>query len=288
MSIYSQGILPVRSFQAKSNFGILFDQFNDINFYVEDVNKEHFYFHLFKNLFSGIKLNRIIGLDGKSNVIKAAESITNSKKDIYIVDQDFDDFFRSKRQLPNLFYLRKYSIENYLIDQEALFELAKEEKTSLEYTDFEATFEFNNFLAELDVLLLDLMSCFPIVFLHELSCGYYSINIPRDLNIITKPYSLRGNYILDYITLVKNQYKMKYPTGDFDSEFNICKDYFSSDSLRANAPGKCLMNILKFRLTGKFGVLRNTDSDSFAYRVGKNSSVESLKHLKQEIDRFIN
>ncbi|CAH0229449.1 hypothetical protein SRABI27_02436 [Pedobacter sp. Bi27] len=288
MSIESQGIMPTRSLQAKSNFGILFDQFNDINFYVEDVDKEHFYFHLFKNLFNGIKINRIIGLNGKANVIKAAESIANSKKDVYIVDQDFDDFFRSKQQLPNLFYLRKYSIENYLINQEALFELVKEEKTTLKNADFEAIFQFDNFLAELDVLLLDLISCFPIVFLHELSCGYYSINIPRDLNIITKPYSLRGNYISDYIALVKSQYILKYPTGDFDNEFDICKDYFSSDSLRVNAPGKCLMNILKFRLTGKFGVLTNTDSDSFTYRVGKNSSIESLKHLKQEIDRFIN
>jgi hypothetical protein len=53
---------------------IFYTQFNDVDFYVEDINQENFYFEILKKIFSDIKFGKIFPLGGKQNVISDAKS----------------------------------------------------------------------------------------------------------------------------------------------------------------------------------------------------------------------
>ena len=48
---------------------ILYSQFNDINFYVEDTDQEHFYFNILSKLFPNVSFEKIFPLNGKDNVV---------------------------------------------------------------------------------------------------------------------------------------------------------------------------------------------------------------------------
>ena len=69
---------------------ILYTQFNDIEFYVEDTEQEHFYFNILKKLFPDLNFEKIFPLNGKDNVRDSARLNIGNKKKVYIVDLDFD------------------------------------------------------------------------------------------------------------------------------------------------------------------------------------------------------
>jgi hypothetical protein len=69
---------------------ILYTQFNDIEFFVEDTEQEHFYFNILKKLFPDLKFEKIFPLNGKKNVSDAAILNIGNNKKVYIVDLDFD------------------------------------------------------------------------------------------------------------------------------------------------------------------------------------------------------
>ena len=89
------------SFDASLNRTLFYSEFNDINIYVEDINKEYEYETVFKRLLGDeYRISSIFCMGGKIGVIKAFEE--NKKQNIndlnfYIVDGDFDRYiFRRK------------------------------------------------------------------------------------------------------------------------------------------------------------------------------------------------
>lgn len=47
---------------------ILYKQFNNIEFYIEDTEQENLYFQILKKMFPDIKFEKIFPLNGKKNV----------------------------------------------------------------------------------------------------------------------------------------------------------------------------------------------------------------------------
>lgn len=110
-------------------------QFNDIMIYVEDKGKEGIYLVIFRKLLKDLRLqvDNIFTCGGKEKVIeKYYEEKNDSKTRIYLLDRDFDKLiyenipgermkgksYSELNSLPVVFYLDKYSIENYFIDPE--------------------------------------------------------------------------------------------------------------------------------------------------------------------------
>jgi hypothetical protein len=106
-----------------------------INFYVEDENKENYYYTLLSNLYQNHKIRIVDTSRGKKGVIKSY--IDNERKNLksknfYILDKDFDDKYPCNHpnfQIDNFYYIykllkknkkflvwKRYCIENYFID----------------------------------------------------------------------------------------------------------------------------------------------------------------------------
>lgn len=119
------------SFDASLNRTLFYSEFNDINIYVEDINKEYEYETVFKRLLGDeYRISSIFCMGGKKEVIKAFEE--NKKQNIndlnfYIVDGDFDRYIFPEKMIKDshFIYLDTYNIENYYIDEEACYKFSK-------------------------------------------------------------------------------------------------------------------------------------------------------------------
>lgn len=120
--------------EAELNRYLFYSDLNEINFFVEDKNKEYEYETILKKLFKGkYKIASIITANGKLGVKQEFWEFGEKSNDyivrnnIYIVDGDFDKYIHSEDMIDNdhFIYLKKYNIENYFIDEKAVIKFAK-------------------------------------------------------------------------------------------------------------------------------------------------------------------
>jgi len=127
--------------QAESAF---FQQFNEVDFYVEDEDQENFYFCILKKLLPEVRFENIFPHKGKARVIKHAVENQLPRKSIYVVDKDFDDVLRRQHQQENVFYLDRYCIENYVLEEKAVIKFVIDEKPRLKSNHVQAKLQFSS------------------------------------------------------------------------------------------------------------------------------------------------
>lgn len=266
---------------------ILYTQFNDIEFYVEDTEQEHFYFNIFKKLFPNLKFEKIFPLNGKKNVRDAALLNLGNKKKVYIVDLDFDHILNKVVVLENLFYLRRYSIENYLFSKEAVYEVIRAKDPKLKDVEIEALFDLNSILSDASICLKELSCCFVIIQNKELGHPYYGLNTVRDFDFSTSPPCYRMNFINDYMTAVENLLKAKNGRYSLASQKRNIQNYFRnvSDCL-ANIPGKYILTFLKERLYS-LGLINQMTDETFTYTLSKDFNSNELSYLRTNVENYI-
>ncbi len=104
--------------------------YNDIDIFIEDVSCHNMALFLFRNILgSTIKLTSVNQLGGKTEVLKACrlDQANDGRRKLYVIDGDLDLLIgRPKPRLKNLYRLRAYCIENIVISDSAVLELATE------------------------------------------------------------------------------------------------------------------------------------------------------------------
>lgn len=117
--------------EALSTRFLYFQELNEINLFVEDVNMEHAYETIFKRLLKDkYNIKAIFPLGGKSQVKKHFIEFgdkTDGIKNFYIVDGDFDRYICPNDMIdsPCFIYLKAYNIESYFLDEKACIQFAK-------------------------------------------------------------------------------------------------------------------------------------------------------------------
>lgn len=103
-------------------------QYNDINFFVEDKDKEYQYEEILQRMFNNeYNIKYIFSTGGKRKLIDRflefgkVDADDSRKVNIYLADGDFDAFLHKEDMIidNNFIYLRAYNIENYFIDEDA-------------------------------------------------------------------------------------------------------------------------------------------------------------------------
>jgi len=96
-------------------------------FFFEDEHHESVYERILLRLIPTIRSFKVICLGGKSKVIaKAKEQRPAGAKWLFVLDKDFDDLLGSIFVHSDVYYLRAFSLENYLIDLSGVISLAVE------------------------------------------------------------------------------------------------------------------------------------------------------------------
>lgn len=260
---------------------ILYGQFNDVNFYVEDEEKENLYYEILKKLFSDIKLSKIFPLNGKVNVIKESKLTTTDKSKIYLVDKDFDDLLNKKEHLPNLFYLKKYSIENYLLEERAIQDVIIEEKPQKKRNDISKMFNLSLFVKEANKLFKELTAAFIVIQKHELPLKNVKYSPEKYCNFNPRSSLINSNF-QNYKKTISVLLKKKDGRLSLHGQMN---KYLILLNDTTHIPGKYLLKFLKSRIKYVFKVQINFDS--FVFRLAKNCQLSSVNYLKLSIQKYL-
>ncbi len=266
---------------------VIWSQFNDINFYVEDIDQENFYLQVLRKLFPAVKLNRIFPLGGKDIVITEAKKSLRNKRKVFLLDLDFDEILNRKEVIKNVFYLKKYSIENYLLDNDGIYELIREENPKIKTVDIKAKFNLSDFANEC-YNLFNLLSChFLIINKYELGLNYLKIEPHRDCDFTNPNCCIKPTVLNPFFNLVENELRSKKPRLKYSTQINNHKKYFNTATkCLINTPGKYLINLLKIRLKKLFSFCQ-TSMETFVYRLTKNCGFTELDYLRVDILRYI-
>lgn len=270
---------------------IFWEQFNEINFYVEDEEQEQFYLQVFNKLFKNIKIDKIFPLRGKVNVIEEAKNNLKNKKNVYVVDKDFDDLLGKIENLPNLFYLKHYEIENYLFEEQAIWEYIIDEKPRLKHAQIKCSInvtKFHNFciqqLAEIFILFIIVQEhLIPI----ENTCNPPArfLNRRKQYEVSISQYEQYKSKVLEAIHRHNITINLEKEITKYKKKFKVKE---TDKYIIWHISGKYLAFMFLRKVNKVFSIKKSSTQESFCYRLAKNCTFTSLDYLKSDILKYIN
>jgi len=272
------------SLYAKSVF---FRQFNDIDFYVEDADQENLYFTILKKLFSTVKIGNIFPLGGKQNLIqRAIREAEDRRISVYIADKDFDDILNTTQIVKGVFYLDRYCIENFLLEESAVVEYIKSEHPRLKAEAIRQKMNYGNELRDILNSLSDIFAVFLLIQFHQLHYKCTSLK-PEKLCNETDNTRPDKHAIENYFRFVAK--RLSESTNlKLHQEIEKFKSHFDVNDLTArNLSGEYVIWYLMHRIKKYFNSDSHPSLDSVRYRLAQYCTFESLENLKNSINTYI-
>lgn len=278
-------LLPTRSSDALAALDIFYDDFNDVHFFVEDVDQENLYEVVLRRMFPDLRIARIFPLGGKQAVLNHTPEVTAvgaAPRSVYLVDKDFDDLLGKKVKKPMLFYLDRYCIENYLADPDAMVEVVVESAPKLKHTDVASELNLPVRLAEFTESLRPLFQLFYCV--QRFGLGIKNCALPAEKFCCSKRRWLVDPLIMsDYLRQVASAASKTENAAALASPLS----HPEVASLAQSDPhtvvsGKHLCTLVFHYIKSKYN-LGSITFESFIFRVSKNSSMHALQGLAAEI-----
>ncbi len=152
------------SAQAARALGYLKRKYNDIEIFVEDTASQAVWIRILSAILpKKVKIRSVNMLGGRESVIKACrlDQEDDGRKKLYVIDGDLD-FIRGikKKQLRHLYRLRAYCVENILISEEKLTEIALDCDGSLSWGDAKKAINYKLILSDNEKILKRLFSIY--------------------------------------------------------------------------------------------------------------------------------
>lgn len=281
--------IPKKNTAYKLGEDIFFYQFNDISFYIEDENQENFFFCILKKLFPDIKIEKIFPLGGKLNVIEESKNNTENKKKVFIVDKDFDDILEKIEIHQNLFYLERYSIENYLLEKDAIIEYIIGEKPRLSKSFIRRNFDFDDCLSNISCSIASLVHLHIVVQKNNLGISNISRNPDRFVAFISNSFSTRDSEIEKYKEEIQTELhgrdRRLTVNGQLRKVVGIIK-LNTNEQCMKHIPGKYLLKLLKKLIESIFS-LPSRNNESYCFHLAEQCNCNSLRALQTNIHRYI-
>jgi len=173
-----------RTTKGKKAKAVFFQKFNDIDIYVEDTSKgsKKLYSILLSRALSGkCRVSTVFPLGSKNTVIEECQKDNDhGRLKIYIVDGDLELLLNSNQSdLPRLYVLKRYCIENYLIDENAILELLHEEDLERTQDELSELFDYQAWLEGNELALFSLFVLYAIAKHYNLELASVSYPVNR-------------------------------------------------------------------------------------------------------------
>ncbi len=280
----------IYSDEAQANRYFYYRQYNDINFFVEDIDKQYQYEEIIDRLLGDeYRICSIFTAGGKEKLKIRFEEFGEFDADnsdninIYMADGDFDIFLHKDKMVNSnhFIYLRTYNIENYYIDEKAVVRymvgILRKQRSEVE-----RIVAFDRWLETIieQAKPLFLYYCYiqknglgientgrnPAFFIDDKSGFEREGALERFKSEIQLKCSICLNEKLDEIAAIENDYRMVYGNSYFEL---IC--------------GKFLLHSLYCYLLSLLE-RRNLDKNLLEWDLIRNFDINKLSYVKDRID----
>jgi hypothetical protein len=265
---------------------VFYTQFNDVDFYVEDEEQENLYFLILRKLFPEVRFENIYPLRGKQNAIEHAKKNCSGRTSIYLLDKDFDDLLGKIHVQQNVFYLDKYCIENFLLEEKATMKFVISEKPRLKASVIAKKLGFSRLADEIILQLSKLFALFFVVQRHNIalkSTGHAPSFFCRPGDAC----NVNDEAVLGYAKSVKNMAAKQGLDINLERELQVSSDDFELTKPRGmegvNVSGQFILHLLSQRLGHIFGLAAVPELHSFAYRLAQNCKFDGLGQLQRRV-----
>jgi Protein of unknown function (DUF4435) len=285
-------VTPDDSVPQKSNGylyaqSVFFVQFNDVDFYVEDSERESLYFCILTKFFPDVRIDRIFPLGGKTAVLKHVQVNPLNRKSLYLVDKDFDDLLGIALSLPNLVYLDRYCIENYVLEPKAIYRLVVGQKPSLTIARAKKDFDVQSFL---QTSIIDLRLLFLLFFLvqkHALGIQGAGQPAARFADDRVR-WRISRPKVEQYRTEIEKQLSvigidLADEVKNYDTQFELSE---SEDLVGENVSGKHLVALTLLKIRSIFRT-PGVSVDSATFRLAEYCGFEDLESVAHRIAAII-
>ena len=163
-------MVPERSIVGKSAKSVFFEEFNEIDIYIEDTARgyQKLYEKIFSRVFSGkFKLDRVFPLGDRASVIDLHSASIGEveRPTLFVIDGDFFIAgFNDDQCERGLYCLPFYCIENLLIDRDAWLKILDEEEDVRSYDEVAEDFDFEGWEVRNRKYLYDLFIEYTICY----------------------------------------------------------------------------------------------------------------------------
>lgn len=282
--------IPTKSPEYLAAQSIFYTQFNDVSFYVEDEDQENLYFRILKKLFPGLRIDKIFPLGGKPRCIEHAKKGTSGRVSVYILDKDFDDLLGLILSKPNIFYLERYCVENFLFEEEALIKFVISEKPRLKERDIKRKLGFEELMKSISSDLQELFLLFFVVQKFTLpGLANTSQNVERFCTD-NDPSHVCSKKVDEYSGRVQETFEKAYPRRKFRVALRRNKKYFNlprGQCCPKNISGKHILSLLRHRNHYTFDLSAKPSLDSFALRLAEYCEFRSLEAIANSIATYL-
>lgn len=153
-------LIPERSVEANVATSVLYQDFNEIDIYIEDtaIGYDKLFLSLLCRVFQGkYKVKKVFPIGSRQEVIDQFTIETSSRPYLYIIDGDlYLTIGDSVQNQKGLFKLPFYCVENILCDCQSFLEIIDEESPSKKFEDIEKEFDFEDWVNENENKLFEL------------------------------------------------------------------------------------------------------------------------------------
>lgn len=280
--------VPRLSDKAKAALDVFYLGLNDVNFYFEDSGSENLYQLILKKFFGEIRIERVFALSGKRSLISHNEAPENSgiPARVYVLDKDFDDLLGNIVQHKNIFYLERFCIENYLMEEDAIVELIIEAHPTETRDSVKTRVDQNALIERQKESLTNLFAMFFLVQKLDLGLPNCRLN-PERFCSQDRLWELESDRIDAYKAELNSELRL-IGESDLDADYKAdprLAEYFSPD-LDKIVSGKFLLAMLLHKAKREFNLGAATFA-SLSYRLAKNCGLSALDELMEEMSVHI-
>lgn len=267
---------------------MFFQQFNEVDFYVEDTDQESLYFTILSKLLSGVRFDRIFPLGGKQASLLHLNANTSKRKSFYILDKDFDDLLGLIVADKRAVYIDRYSIENHLLENKAAISFIVSCKPTLTPTriatklDVEACMQESFRDLRYLCLLFFLVQKFGIENLKNTSMSAAQFTDKRrNWQICPTKIDAYKNKV--DVEFTKNGLDLAKEELQYKSTFEVdVQPPFSG----RNICGKLALDLFRFRVAYIFAV-PCPDQSTTTYRLAEYCTFDSLEIVKKKMLKML-
>ncbi|MGO4266140.1 MULTISPECIES: DUF4435 domain-containing protein [unclassified Stenotrophomonas] len=270
---------------------VFFSKFNDVDIFIEDtaIESKKIYVELLtRALGGGIKISQVFPIGSKSKVISKCreDQGERARKAVYIVDGDFDVLCSVDHPgFKRLYRLDRYSIENYLLDENALLKILDEEVLDRDERQIGALLEYHSWMSKLATSIRRLTVAAAVG--KRRSCGVPVVNFPISEICSTECGSVDDAKIEARIDRIRRGVEARCEMGEFDRDCcDIENNFPANDPLSwvlRHTPGKTILfPLLRRRLRHLFNFSHN--DASFRLRLAKKADARSLSGISECVE----